>query len=150
MKNSEMKNYKDPLDLILNSFGDITKYLNGFKDIDYPCYKHSKSIGYVNLSSNEKEYSLEITAPGFTKEELSIELKDNILTMKGEHSSETKEVEKTYSRKEFSKSSFNRSFTVPEDISGEINANFENGILYVSLKKKELPPKDDARKIEIK
>jgi HSP20 family protein len=150
MKNNGIKIYRESFDNLLDSIGDITKYLDGFKDIDYPYYKHSKAIGHVNLSSDEKEYSLEITAPGFTKEELGIELKDNVLTIKGEHSSETKEVEKKYSRREFSKSSFNRSFTIPEDTSGEIDANFENGILYISLKKKELPPKEDAKKIVIR
>lgn len=150
MKNREIKTHKDPFDYLMDGFGDLTKYLEGFKDIEYPYYKSSKSAGHVNLSSDEKQYSLEITAPGFTKEELSIDLKDNVLTIKGEHSSEVTENDKKYSRREFSRSSFIRSFIVPEDTSNEIDAKLENGVLFIDLKKKELLPKEETKRIEIK
>lgn len=150
MKNNDLKLYRDPFDYLMDGFGGLTKYLDGFKDIDYPYYKSNKSVGHVNLSSDEKQYSLEITAPGFTKEELSIDLKDNILTIKGEHSTEVNDGDKKYSRCEFTRSSFTRSFTVPENASGEVEAKLENGILFIDLKKKELPPKEEVKRIEIK
>lgn len=150
MKNKDLKIYSDPFNSIWDGFGDLAKYLDGLKDIEYPYNKSNKTVGQVNLSSDEKQYSLEVTAPGFTKEELSIELKDNILNIKGEHSTEVNESDKSYTRREFSRSSFTRSFTVPENASGEIDAKFENGILYIDLKKKELPPKDESKKISIK
>jgi HSP20 family protein len=150
MKNRDLKIYRDPFEYLSDGFGDLTKYLEGFKDIEYPYYKSNKSVGHVNLSSDETQYSLEVTAPGFTKEELSIDLKDNVLTVKGEHTTEVNESDKKYSRREFSRSSFARSFTVPENASGEIDAKLENGILFIDLKKKELPPKEEVKRIEIK
>ena len=153
--NNKLKKYKEPLDSLFedlgegfNQFGnDLNKMFADFPTIfDYPYYKTVKTVGQVNLGGDDKEYKVEVSAPGFTKEDLKIELSDNILNIKGEHIDEKKD----YSRKEFAKNSFDRSFRVPENITGEIDAKFENGILTIGIKKKELPPKVEPKKIEIK
>lgn len=140
-----LKKCRDPFDTFFLDLGtEFGKIMDQFP-LEYPLYKSTKT-GQVNLSVGENDYSVEVSAPGFTKEELSVELKDHILTIKGEHV----EDKKNYSMKEFSKNSFSRSFTVPKDITGEVIAKFENGLLYLSLGKKELPPKEEPKKIEIK
>lgn len=159
MKKDAVKKYKDSLnsffeDLSIgfNELGNgLNKVFENFPGaFEYPYYRTVKSVGHVNLSDDEKEYKVEVAAPGFTKEELNIELNNNILTIKGEHAIETKEEKKNYSRHEFSKNSFDRYFRVPSNVSGEVEAKFENGVLTVGLKKKELPPKEEPKKIEIK
>lgn len=142
-----MKNYKDPFELL---FSELSTAGQSLID-DLPrALGYSKTTGQVNLSSDEKEYKVEVLAPGFTKDELDIELKDKILTIKAEHKTESMDKGKTFSKREFSKSSFSRSFNVPDSVSGEIDAVFENGILNILLKKKELPPKEESKKIVIK
>ena len=146
-----IKKYRDPWDSMIDSLYGIEfgKILEQFP-LEYPYHRLSKSNGKVNLYSDDKEYKVEVSAPGFAKDELNIEIKDGVLNIKGEHVSDTKEEKKNYSRKEFSKCSFDRTFTIPEDTTGEVEAKFENGVIYLSLPKKELPPKVESKKIEIK
>jgi len=153
-----LKKYKEPFNSIFDNFGedigrfgeDIGKILEDFRPFEYPYYKTVKNVGYVNMESTDKEYKIEIAAPGFSKEELSVSLEDGVMTIKGERANETKEEKKNYTRREFSKSSFKRSFSIPDDASDDIKAQFENGILLVSLNKKALPPKEEPKKIDIK
>lgn len=145
-----LKKCRDPWDSMFENFlgNEFGKIMEQFP-LEYPYYRLSKSYGKVNLYSDDKEYKVEVSAPGFTKEELNIDVKNGVLNIKGEHT-EKKEEKKTYTRKEFSKCSFSRSFTIPEDVTGEVDAKFEDGILYLSLPKEELPPKAEIKKIEIK
>lgn len=159
MKNTS-KNYQDPFELLLNTIYGLTplstehlkssncRCQEGEKNYHKHC-KSSDSIVKANLIDNKDNFSIEISAPGFNKEELSIELKEGLLSIKGDKSSEIKDENKNYFKQEFKKTSFERAFIVPENITEDVDARFENGILYVSLKKKELP-KDEPKKIEIK
>ena len=92
----------------------------------------------VNLSEEEGKYAVELAAPGFEKNDFKIELNEGILQISGKHQNEKEVKEKKFSRKEFSYGSFQRSFSLPEKINEEgIEARYENGILKVSLPKKE-------------
>ena len=155
MNSNKLRKYREPLDSFFEDLGEgfnevgteLNKVFSNFPNVfEYPYYRTVKTVGQVNLGSDDKEYKVEVSAPGFTKDDLKIELSNSILNIKGEHTDEKKD----YSRKEFVKSSFDRSFRVPENITGEIDAKFENGILTIGIKKKELPPKVEPKKIEIK
>ncbi len=91
----------------------------------------------------DKDHAIVIHAelPGVTKENVSIEIKENILTLKGERV-ENKEIkEDKYFRKERSFGSFERSFTLPSTINPEnIKATFKDGILEIEI------PKPDEKK----
>jgi HSP20 family protein len=103
----------------------------------------------VNIKKDEKEIVLELMAPGFEKEEIKINLEENILTVAGEKKTETKEENETYTRREFTAASFSRSFSLPENVnSEEIKAEFKNGILFVSIPKK-AEEKKEAKSISI-
>ena len=89
----------------------------------------------TNVIENEDAYKLEIAAPGYTKKDFNINLEKNVLTISSEH---TMDEEQKYARKEFVVGRFSRSFNVPETIETEkIKAEYKNGVLSVSLPKKE-------------
>jgi len=89
----------------------------------------------ANILEGEKEFKLEIAAPGLSKEDFRISLDKNILTVSSEKEAETKD--ENYTRYEFSYGRFSRSFALPKSIDTEqISAKCENGILKISLPKK--------------
>ena len=92
----------------------------------------------VNIRENADAYQLEIAAPGLEKSDFNLNLDKNILTISTEKKEESKEENPKFIRKEFSYKAFKRSFTVDEKIDAtNISATYENGILKVTLPKKE-------------
>ncbi len=106
----------------------------------------------INISENGQGYSIELAAPGMTKEDFTIRLtNDNTLELKMEKktSQEEKKDEKNYLRKEFSYQSYAQSFTLPDTIASDnIKASMTDGILTITLPKKEEKPKEN-KMIEI-
>lgn len=93
----------------------------------------------VNIKENENEYMLEVAAPGFEKEDFKIEQHNDLLTISSEKKveKENKDDER-FTKREFSYQSFSRSFTLPQTADGEkISANYDKGILTVSIPKRE-------------
>jgi len=100
----------------------------------------------VNIRDEEGSYEIEMSAPGFKKEDFKITSENGMLTISGDMSSEHTEEKKNYTRKEFSSSSFSRSFSLPDNIEeDQVRANYENGLLKISLKKsvKSIPNKKE-------
>lgn len=97
----------------------------------------------VNIHETDKGYDLHVVAPGIRKEDFKINVDKNVLTVSYEHKEETKEEGKDESqvkflRTEYSVKSFKRSFTLNEKIdTTAISAKYSDGILNVSLPKKE-------------
>ena len=109
------------------------------------------SVPAVNIKENEKEYYLELFVPGRSKEDFTIEIDEAVLTISSENKKENEEVNDNYTRKEFSISSFKRSFTLPDTIATDkIDANYEGGILKFNLPKKEEALPKPKRMIELK
>lgn len=105
----------------------------------------------VNVKEDSETFTVEVAAPGFEKTDFKIELNLNRLSISTEkkNENETKEGE-VFSKREFSYQSFCRSFTLPQIADGErISANYTNGILVVSIPKKEEAKPKPARMIEI-
>jgi len=76
--------------------------------------------------------------PGVKKEDISIEVKDNILTIRGERSEDSEVKEENYYRRERSFGSFQRSFSMPTEVSPEsIKASFKDGVLKIEVPKPE-------------
>ena len=92
-----------------------------------------------------------IDLPGFDKENVTAELKDGMLTVSAETSTESEEKEGTYVRKERFSGKCSRSFYVGEEIQEEdIKAKFDNGTLQISVPKKvEQPKLEESRSISI-
>ncbi len=110
------------------------------------------SIPAVNISENFSIFAIEIAAPGLEKENFSIELDKQVLTISSKNNSEDQsgsENNRKFKRREFNYGEFTRSFKIPETVNmNEIGANYENGILSITLPKKEVE-EDIKRMVEI-
>lgn len=93
----------------------------------------------VNVEETEKEYRIEVAAPGLDKGDMNVSVNDGVLTIKAEKKVENEENKDNYIRREFGYTSFSRSFTLPEEIDAEkISAKHKNGVLHVTLPKSEV------------
>jgi len=105
----------------------------------------------VNIKEDDDGFEVEMAAPGFNKEDFKIELNNSVLSVSSEKEvkNETKEGQQ-FTRKEFSYQSFSRSFTLPNIVEGDkISAKYENGLLVISIPKKEEAKPQPAKQIEI-
>lgn len=132
-------------------FDDIfTKDLFGM-DRDFAPFKTTPA---VNIKENEESFKIEVAAPGLNKEDFNVELDQNILTISFEQKDEKEEKDEKekFTRREFSYTSFKRSFTIPENVvnAEEINAQYNDGILSLTLPKKEEAKVKAKRLIDIK
>lgn len=110
------------------------------------------NIPAVNIKETDTNYSLELAAPGKVKDDFVIEIDHNVLTISSEVKTENEQKDDNgrYTRREFSYAAFRRAFTLPETVNTEdINANYENGVLYISLPKKQEALPKPKRLIDI-
>jgi HSP20 family protein len=104
------------------------------------------------VKENDEAFEIEVAAPGMSKEDFKVNFENNVLTISSEKQEEKKEEEKgRYTRREFSYQSFQRSFTVPQElVEGEkISAKYCDGLLCINLPKKEEVKPKPAREIMI-
>lgn len=110
------------------------------------------NVPAVNIKENDTTFTLELAAPGKKKEDFNIVVDENVLTISSENKVEKEEKADNgkYTRREFSYSSFRRSFTLPETVDEDkINAHYENGVLILTLPKREEALPKPKRMIEI-
>jgi HSP20 family protein len=104
-----------------------------------------KSTGTTLPAANVKEsndlFTIEIAAPGMKRDDFKVELQNNVLTISADlqHEQENNMGDQQYTRREFSYNSFQRSFSLPENMveGSKISARYDNGILYISVPKRE-------------
>lgn len=104
----------------------------------------------VNVIENGGAFKIELAAPGLEKKDFRVDVDKNVLSIEVNKEFKAEEGE-TYKRREFGYFEFKRSFQLPETVDTEgINANYKNGILLISLPKKEAAKEKPARAIEIR
>lgn len=92
----------------------------------------------VDISEDDKEYVLKAEIPEMKKEDIKINVHDDVLSVSGERKSEKEEKGKKFHRVERAYGSFMRTFTLPEDVEGsKISAEYTDGMLKVHLPKSE-------------
>ncbi len=108
------------------------------------------SMPAANIKENEKNYTLELAVPGMDKKDLKIDINDDVLVISSESTKEEEEEKEGYKRKEFSYSSFCRSFYIPENVNREkIGASYKDGVLSIELPKMEEEKNKITRKVKI-
>ena len=110
----------------------------------------SVMIPDVNVTENDKDFRIEIAAPGLERKDFKVEVDHDILTVSAEKEDEKREERKNYKRREFSYSSFSRSLALPENSKPDkIDAKYENGILRLTLPKKEISISTPKKEIKV-
>jgi len=132
-----------------NYFDDL--FGTNFPDLFFSDSPTRQTMPSVNIWENEKEFTLELAAPGYSKDHFKINLSDNMLTIKADSKDEKKEEDKKYSHREYFYSSFERRFTLPDNIDlKKIDAKYDEGILHIHLPKKEVNKEEISSEIVIK
>lgn len=114
-----------------------------------PWFTRTNNFGAVNVKETDASYVLEVLLPGFSKDEVNVEIEDETLTISAKVENSTSSNNDGYTRKEFMKKSFMRSFTIPENVDvDKISADMKDGILNIVLNKKQVEEKKpNKRKI---
>ena len=125
-----------------------------FNDKFFNQLKSTESNGNrsaVNVSEDEKGYTIEVAVPGIAKDDFNLEIENDVLTISTEQKENKEEQKQNFLRREFNYQSFKRSFQLPETIDQEqIKASCDAGILTLSLPKMEEEIQKAPRQIEVK
>ncbi|MDE3235768.1 MAG: Hsp20/alpha crystallin family protein [Bacteroidota bacterium] len=116
---------------LFKDFFDIDPFFGGSwlqkRDVNMPA---------VNIAENATNFLVDVVAPGFDKNDFKIKVEEGVLTISAETKYEVNEKEVDYTRREYSFSSFTRSFYLPENVNEDaISARYDNGILKIEMPK---------------
>lgn len=111
----------------------------------------STTVPAVNIKENADTFEVEVAAPGMTKGDFKITLDGNLLTISSAKQEQNEEHKDNYTRREFSYQSFQRSFELQREVVDQdnIQASYENGMLRLTIPKKEEAKQKEPRMIEI-
>ncbi|MBY0433861.1 MAG: Hsp20/alpha crystallin family protein [Cyclobacteriaceae bacterium] len=103
----------------------------------------SSFVPKVDILENDQAYEIHVAAPGLSKEDFNVEVKDSFLTISGERKFSSEKKDKNYHAIETQYGSFSRSFSLPDNVdSSKINAKYNNGMLELNL------PKDEKKALK--
>ncbi len=108
-----------------------------YESVSWPLSANSEGGIRVDVKEDKENYKLEAELPGVNKEDIKLELKDDIITLSVEKNEEIKEEKENYVRQERRYGNFSRRFYVDDVNIDKIKAKFKDGILYILLPKKE-------------
>lgn len=110
-----------------------------------------ETVPSVNIRETKDNFEVEMAAPGMEKKDFQIELDGNRLTISSEKEYSEEDKEEGYSRREFSYRSFQRSMMLPKDVVDEdkIQASYKNGLLHITIPKRENAKQRSAKRIEV-
>ncbi len=118
----------------------VDELFNNFFRNDYhePYVKNCGSKAATNIFETDKEFKIEVQLPGFTKEDLQLNVHNSLLTIKVENKKEENKEEYKYAHREFGAENYEKQYRLPKTVdTDKISAKFENGVLNVELPKKE-------------
>ncbi len=137
---------------IMNRNQWLPTVFNDFFNTDY-MPKASCTAPAINVTESDKDYTVELAAPGLKKEDFKVNINDDgNLVIKMEQKEEQKEEDKSrhYLRREFSYSKYEQTLILPDDVEKEqISAKVDNGVLTIDLPKTAAAQKKPARQIDI-
>jgi HSP20 family protein len=131
--------------------GDFFSPLNEWFDNSTNFWNRTLCTPAVNIMENKDEYSISLAVPGMKKDDFKINIDGNMLSISCQKDETREEKDKKFTRKEYSYTSFSRSFTLPDEVKKEmIDASYEDGLLKISLPRKEEVKKPAAKQIAVK
>jgi len=109
------------------------------------------TIPMVNIKETTENFEVEVAAPGMDKKDFKIQLDNNMLTISSHKENEEEVQQDGYSRREFSYQSFQRNIILPKDVVDQegIVASYNNGLLHLTIPKKEEAKQKGPRLIEV-
>jgi HSP20 family protein len=122
-----------------------------FRDFFAPNVKQNwGTIPSANIKESKDSFGIELAAPGLEKQDFKITLEEHTLKISSEKKIENKLENERYTRKEFHFNSFERTFELPETVDPEkIQASYSNGVLHVTLPKREVNQQSSSRSIQV-
>lgn len=122
-----------------------------FDHADFNYALNDSTLPSVNIREDNDKYELEVAVPGMEKDDFKVELNNNMLIVSSEREVKKEEKENNYTRREFSYQTFTRSFRLPENKveGGKISASYKDGILNISVPKREEAKVKPVRMIKI-
>lgn len=143
-------------DLFPSVFSDFfsTQPLLGanFFDVDFDLLpaRLGVNVPLANVTETDKDYLIALAVPGMKREDFKVEMENGQLSISAEKKEEKKESDKEYTRQEYSYESFCRTFSLPDNSKPEkIVAKYENGVLNVTVPKKEVTPTKAKKEIAV-
>lgn len=105
----------------------------------------------TNIRETEKEFHIEVAAPGLKKEDFHVDIENGMLIISSETKQESRQEENNYTRREYNFSSFQRSFQLPDNVDEDaIQATYTDGVLKLSIPKREGQQKPPRKQIQIR
>ena len=129
---------------------DFDRIFDSMFTHDLPQFSSTKSwMLAVDVNETETEFFLSADMPGLDKKDVSIDIHDGVITIKGESAIDNEKSTDDYRIRERQLGSFNRSFRLPDNVNEvKVAAKFKNGVLMITLPKaKEVLP--EGRRIKI-
>jgi HSP20 family protein len=137
----EFRNLQRSMEMMNRLFNTVEQRVEG-PAVDF--------VPAVNTREADDAYYIEVDLPGVKKEDISIDVNDNVLTISGERKIEEERKDEEFYRVESVYGKFERSFTLPEDVDADkIEAEAKDGVLTVKIPKAQVVEKA-PKKIEIK
>jgi HSP20 family protein len=108
------------------------------------------SIPPANIEETSKEFKIDLSVPGMGKADFKIDVEDGVLNISSEKEEDKTDNDKNFKRREFSYSSFSRSFSLPDNVDeSAINAKYNNGVLQLTIPKKEGTASKPKKQIQV-
>ncbi len=130
---------------------DFPSVINEVLSNDFSKTFDKNFIPATNIAKLDEQYIIELVIPGFSKEEIKLNVENGKLIVSSEFEEEKEEATKKFNVKEFTKKTFSRTFTLPKNEINEdqISAKYTNGILTISLPKLEKAKEKEPKLITI-
>ena len=136
---------------MLTSPNWMTDFFESERFFDSDWLRRPQMMPAVNVHEKEKEFEIELAAPGMKKSDFQITHENSTLTISSEKEEKSEEKDADYMRREFNYAAFSRSFRLPENAQEDkIAAHYEDGILRVSIPKKQIAKEKLSRPIEVR
>ena len=126
---------------------DIVRPWNEWLDEKWPFNTHMPA---VNVKETDDNYIISMAAPGLEKKDFKIDVNGSLITISAEKDEKSEEKAESYTKREYSYSSFSRSFSLPDDtLTDKIDATYVNGELKLLLPKREEAKRAPHQKISV-